>query len=85
MDSTVLNAEVLRIIDNVLNEIIGYGRNRKVNFTADLLDENGLLKVSLIYNDTEKVIFTGLFDKKDIIDAIKSEDEKEKKERDTSK
>lgn len=81
MDSLVLNAETLRIIDNMLNEITGYGRDRKTNFTVDLLDENEMFKVSLIYNDTKTVIFTGFFNKNDLIEAIKNEDKKEKETR----
>ena len=85
MESLVLNAETLRIIDNMLNEITGYGRDRKTNFTIDLLNENEMIKVSLIYSDTKTVLFTGFFNENDLIETIKTEDEKEKKERSISK
>lgn len=82
MDSIVLTVQTLNVIDNIINSITGYGSDRKVNFTAELSEkESGKLKVSLTYNDTEKVIFEGIFNNDDFIIAVKSEDEKEKDRR----
>lgn len=79
MNSIVLSVQTLDIVNDVINNITGYGRERKVNFTAELSEEEfGKLKVNLIYNDTKKVMFEGIFNPDDIVEAVKSEDEKEK-------
>ena len=84
MDSIVLTVQMLDVINDLLNGITRYGRDRKINFTAELSEEElGKLKVGLTYNDTGKVIFEGIFNHDDLITAMRSEDEKER-ERDKS-
>lgn len=79
MDSIVLTVQTFDIINDILNTITGYGRDRKVNFTTKLADKNEEIKVQLIYNDTHKVIFEGTINQDNLIEAIKNEDEKETK------
>ncbi len=81
MESVILTVQTFDVINDILNTITGYGSDRKVNFTTELSEEEyGKLKVSLTYNDTQKVIFEGVIIMKDMIEAIKSEDAKEKDE-----
>jgi len=79
MDSVVLTVQMLDVINDILGDITRYGRDRKINFTTELSEEElGKLKVNLTYNDTGKVIFEGIFNHDDLIEATKREDEKEK-------
>ncbi|KKK63331.1 hypothetical protein LCGC14_2995380 [marine sediment metagenome] len=61
MDTVVLTVQTLDIINSILDRITGYGSDRKVNFTTELSEEEfGKLKVSLIYNDTQKLNQTSI-------------------------
>lgn len=75
----VLAVETFDVINDILNDITGYGRERKVNFTINLfqiLEDELVFKVT--YNDTGKVVFDGTIKQENFIEAIKNEDEKEK-------
>ena len=86
MDSIVLTVQMFDVIHDILSGITRYGRDRRINFTTELSEEElGKLKVSLTYNDTGKVIFEGFFKQDDLITAIKSEDEKEREKDNKSK
>ena len=78
MESIVLTVQTFDIINDMLNTITGYGRDRKVNFTTKLTDKNEEIKVQLTYNDTHKVIFEGTINQDNLSEAIKNEDKKEK-------
>ena len=78
MDSVVLSAQILDVVNDIVDEITGYSRDRKINFTVNLFEEGEFLKVKLIYKDTEKTVFEGTFHQVDVIEAIKMEDEKER-------
>ncbi len=81
MNSVVLSVQTLDVVNDILDEITGYGRDRKVNFQISLSEEDDDLKLILIYNDTGKVIFEGTIKQDGLIEAVKSEDAKEKASR----
>ena len=84
MESVTLTVLTFDIINDILNTITGYRRERKVNFTTKLTDENEETKVQLIYNDTNKVIFKGTVNQDNLIEAVANEDKKEKETKDIS-
>jgi hypothetical protein len=77
----LLTVQTLDAINDILNEITGYGSDRKVNFSIDLVEEEGKISFSVLYNDTEKVLFKGIINEENYIEAVKIEDEKEKEDR----
>ncbi|KKN76630.1 hypothetical protein LCGC14_0368270 [marine sediment metagenome] len=84
MESVTLTVLTFDIINDILNTITGYRRERKVNFTTKLTDKNEETKVQLIYNDTNKVIFEGTVNQDNLIEAVANEDKKEKETKDIS-
>lgn len=78
MDSIVINANTLDVMNDILNDITRYGSDRKANFSVELFNEEDILSVNLIYKDTGKVIFTATIKQESFVKAMKSEDDKEK-------
>ena len=37
MDSVILSAQMLDVVNDIVNEIIGYNRDRKINFIVNLV------------------------------------------------
>lgn len=81
MNSVVLSVQTLDVVNDMLNEITGYGKERKVNFQVDISEDEEGVKVKLVYNDTGKVLFEGTIKQEALIEAVKSEDVKEKQNR----
>lgn len=82
-ESIILNVQTLNIIDNVIDTITGYGSERKTNFTINLSEDekDGSIKIRLTYNDSGKIVFEGVFNQPALVEAVKSEDEREEEKR----
>lgn len=82
-ESIILNVQTLNIIDNVIDTITGYGSERKTNFTINLSEnkKDGSIKIRLTYNDSGKIVFEGVFNQHALVEAVKSEDEREEEKR----
>lgn len=83
MNSVILSVQTLDTINDILNEFTGYGSDRKVNYEIELSEEEGggNFKLVLIYNDTGKIVFEGTIKQENYIEAVKSEEIKEKESR----
>lgn len=81
METITLSVQTLETINRVLHDLIGYGDDRKVNFKVKLVKTEEDVVIQLDYVDTGKMIFKGTINEDNFIEAIISEDKKEKAER----
>ena len=78
MSSVATSVQTFEVINSIIHDIVGYGSERKTNFTVELLNGGENLTVNLTYIDTGDLIFSGVIIQDKFLAAINSEDEKEK-------
>ncbi len=77
MDSMFLSTQTLDAINDISGEIIGYGREKRMQYIVNLSKEDEVIKFEIVFKENGYIVFEGTIYENNYIYALENVVEEE--------